>query len=47
MLDHEGTRVIFTEQQRQLKAPKHPELQEAGFINKQLRIAVQYPDTPK
>lgn len=42
--NHEGIKIVFTEAQRQLKAPRHPELREDIFITGRLKQAIQNPD---
>jgi ribosome biogenesis protein Nip4 len=42
--DYKNKQVVFTEEQRLLKAEKHPELREQDFINGRVKEAIQYPD---
>jgi hypothetical protein len=43
-VDHENNKVIFTEEQRQKKAVKHPELRDNNFINSRLKQTINRPD---
>ncbi len=42
--NHEQVRVIFTEAQRQLKIPRHPELRDKKFITSRLKRTIENPD---
>ena len=41
--NHEGIRTIFTEEQRALKAKKHPELRQPDFVQR-VKEAIERPD---
>ena len=42
--DYENNKVIFTEEQREMKAAKHPELRDNNFINDRLKQTIKRPD---
>lgn len=42
--DYKNNQVVFSEEQRLLKADKHPELREPDFINGRVKVAIQSPD---
>ena len=41
---YRGEKVVFTEKQRALKSPKHPELRDMDFIKGRVKNAIEDPD---